>query len=161
MRLLALPQAEVACQVAHQERLLLDVGQQGLVHALLSLRPLGADLLLLRLLTLLEEGLLTLLLSAPVTSEELIRRSLLYRGAINAGKVDLGGCGDDVAGVDSAEGNTVDLEGAGNEEDALGEGLEEDHTLATVAAGEEDQDGTRLERCARLVGALGLAGLKE
>jgi hypothetical protein len=43
----------------------------------------------------------------------------------------------------------------------LVKGLEEDHTLATEAASEENEDGTRLKRCARLVWAKSLAGLRN
>jgi hypothetical protein len=42
----------------------------------------------------------------------------------------------------------------------LREGLEEDHTLAPETAGEEDEDGTWLQRRARLVWAEGLASLR-
>lgn len=52
------------------------------------------------------------------------------------------GCGDNVAGVDSAERDTVDLEWAGNQENTLGEVLQEDDALATETASEEDQNST-------------------
>lgn len=69
------------------------------------------------------------------------------------------GCGDDVSGVDSAQGNTVDLEGAGDQEDTLVEGLQENDALATEATSEEDQDGTGLEGLARSPSADRLADL--
>ena len=67
--------------------------------------------------------------------------------------------GDHIAGVDTAEGNTVDLEGTGNEEDTLVEVLEEDNALATEATGKEDEDGTGLEALADLGGTDSLADL--
>lgn len=78
---------------------------------------------------------------------------------VEGGEVDLVGGGDNVAGVDAAQGNTVDLEGARDEQDTLVEGLEEDDALAAEAAGEQDQDGTGLQRLARSPGAEGLADL--
>lgn len=57
---------------------------------------------------------------------------------VEAGDVDLVGGGNDVSGVDAAQGDTVDLEGTGDEEDALVEVLEEDDALATETAGKED-----------------------
>ena len=55
------------------------------------------------------------------------------------------GCGDNVAGVDAAEGDTVDLEGTGDEEDTLAEVLQKDDALAAEATSEEDEDGTGSE----------------
>ena len=78
---------------------------------------------------------------------------------IQAGDVDLVGGGDDVSGVDPAQGHAVDLEGAGDEEDTLVEGLEEDDALAAEAAGEQDQDGTGLKGLPGSPGADGLADL--
>ena len=70
-------------------------------------------------------------------------------------------CGDNVAGVHAAERDTVCLEGTGDEEDTLAEGLEEHDTLAAETTGEEDEDGAGLERWAELGWVLGLAGLEE
>lgn len=86
-------------------------------------------------------------------------RDLLDLLLIEAGDVDLVGSGDDVSGVDSAEGNTVDLEGAGDEEDALVKGLQEDDTLATETASEEDEDSAGLEGLAGSPRSDGLADL--
>lgn len=113
----------------------------------------------LGLLSLLEEGGLADLLLGLVGGEVLGCGDLLNLLGLNAGDVDLVGCGDDVAGVDAAEGNAVDLEGAGNEKDTLVEGLQENDALAAEAAGEEDQDGTGLEGLAGSPGADGLADL--
>jgi hypothetical protein len=54
---------------------------------------------------------------------------------------------DNVAGVNSSEGNTVDLEWAGNEKDTLGEVLLEDDTLATETTSEENENSTRSKAC--------------
>ena len=86
-------------------------------------------------------------------------RDLLNLLLVEAADVDLVRSSDDVSGVDTAQGNTVDLEGTGDEQDTLVKRLEEDDTLATEATGEEDQDGAGLERLARSPGADGLADL--
>ena len=74
-------------------------------------------------------------------------------------QVNLVGGGDDVSRIDSSQGNTVDLEGAGNEEDTLVEGLQEDNALAPEAASEESEDGAGLEGFSRGPRTDGLAGL--
>lgn len=111
------------------------------------------------LLSLLEESLLAGLLLGLLTNEVLGLGDLVDLAALDSGKVDLLGGGDDVSGVDPSEGDTVDLEGAGNEEDTLVEGLQENDALATETASEQDQDGTGLEGGARGPGADGLADL--
>ena len=162
MRPVALSQAEVGAQVCVELRLLLDSGQQCLVHLLLVLSTLTSNRLLLWLLTrgLLEERLLAaLLVRLLVTSKVALAGDLVHGRVVEAVEGDAGlGC-DHVAGVDAAEWDTVDLEGTGNDEGALLSDLEEDHTLASETASEEDKDSARLEGCARLVWVLGLAGL--
>lgn len=115
----------------------------------------------LGLLALLEESLLGLLLGGLVLGEVILGGDLLKGLGVNSGDIDTGAGGDNVAGVDTAEGNTVDLEGAGDEEDTLVEVLEENDTLATEAASEEDQDGTGLEALAQLGGTDSLADLYD
>lgn len=111
------------------------------------------------LLSLLEESLLAGLLLGLLTDEVLRLGDLVNLGSVDTGQVNLLRGGDDVAGVDPPQGDTVDLERAGNEENALVEGLEEDDALAAEAASKEDQDGTGLEGLARLPRADGLADL--
>jgi hypothetical protein len=113
----------------------------------------------LGLLALLEESLLGLLLGLLLLGEVLRGGDLLDGLGVDTGDVDALGGGDHVAGVDTAEGNAVDLEGSGDEEDTLLEVLEEDDTLATEATSEEDQDGTGLEALADLGGTQSLANL--
>lgn len=113
----------------------------------------------LRLLALLEESLLTGLLLDLLGGEVLGLRDLVNLLLIQAGDVDLVGGGDDVSGVDPAQGHTVDLEGSGDEEDTLVEGLEEDDALAAEAAGEQDQDGAGLEALPGSPGTDSLADL--
>jgi len=113
----------------------------------------------LGLLSLLEESLLAGLLLGLLGGEVLGLGDLLDLLLVQAGDVDLVGGGDDVSGVDPSQGNTVDLEGAGDEEDTLVEGLEKDDALATETTGEDDQDGAGLQRLARGPGADGLADL--
>lgn len=87
-------------------------------------------------------------------------------GEISTGEVDLGGGGDDVAAVDTAEGDTVVLVGTGDNE-GLGvlsvDLLEDDAVAATEASGEHDGDGARgdgllARRSGLLGGVLGLLG---
>lgn len=110
-------------------------------------------------LTLLEESVLALLLVALLPGEVVLAANLLNNAVVDTADVDLGLGRDHVAGVDASERDTVDLEWTGDEEDTLWEVLEEDDTLATEATGEEDQNGTRLERLADLGWADGLASL--
>lgn len=155
-----LPQAEVRGEVAGEVVLLLDGLKDGLVDGLLVLSTAGGDLLLLGLLALLEESLLrALLVGLLVASEVLLVGDLLEGLVVEAADGNGGAGGDHIAGVDAAKGNAVDLERTGDEEDTVVKGLKEDNTLAAETASEEDEDGTRLEGSAGLVGVLGLAGL--
>ena len=70
-------------------------------------------------------------------------------------------CSDNVTGVDSAQRNTVDLEGTSDKENALGEVLQEDDALATETASEEDEDSTGDESWARSRRSDGLADLQS
>lgn len=76
-------------------------------------------------------------------------------------QVDTGGGGDDIAGVYPSERNAVDFERTGNEEDTLGEVLEDDDALATETTSEEDNNGAGLKGLADLRRALSLAGLGD
>jgi len=119
----------------------------------------SADSTDLWLLALLEESLLTLLLGGLVLGEITVGGNLLDDGAVDAAEVDLLACGNNVAGVDAAEGDTVGLEGPGDKEHTLVECLEEDHALAAETTGQENEDGAGLEGLAELSWAGGLAGL--
>lgn len=68
--------------------------------------------------------------------------------------------GDNVAGIDSSEGNTVDFERAGNEENALREVLQENHALTTETTSKKDKDGTGDKSGTGSRGTDGLANLK-
>lgn len=78
---------------------------------------------------------------------------------INTRDVDLGGGSNDISGVDSPEGNTVDLEWSGNKENTLTEALQVYNTLSTESTGEDDDDSSRLEGWSELGGPWSLAGL--
>ena len=155
-----LPQGEVGGKVALEVVLLLDGLKDGLVDGLLVLGAAGGNLLLLGLLALLEESLLGALLVGLLVAGEVVGVGDLLEGlAVKTVDGDGGAGGDNVAGVDATERDTVDLEGTGDEEDTLVEGLEENDALATETASEKDEDGTGLEGSTGLVGVLGLAGL--
>lgn len=112
------------------------------------------------LLSLLEESLLAgLLLLGLLANKVLGLGDLVDLLGVDTGQVNLLGGGDDVSGVDSSQGHTVDLEGTGDEQNTLVEGLEENDTLATEAASQQDQDGAGLQGGAGLPGADGLANL--
>lgn len=155
-----LPQGEVGGKVALEVVLLLDGLKDGLVDGLLVLGAAGGNLLLLGLLALLEESLLGALLVGLLVAGEVVRVGDLLEGlAVEAVDGDGGAGGNHVAGVDAAERDTVDLEGTGDQENTLVEGLKEHNALATEAASEKDEDGTRLKGSTGLVRVLGLAGL--
>lgn len=155
-----LPQGEVGGKVALEVVLLLDGLKNGLVDGLLVLGAAGGNLLLLGLLALLEESLLGALLVGLLVAGEVVDVGDLLEGlAVEAVDGDGGAGGDHVAGVDATERDTVDLEGTGDQEDTLVEGLKENDTLAAETTSEEDEDGTGLEGSTGLVGVLGLAGL--
>lgn len=112
-------------------------------------------------LSLLQECLLTLLLLALLFSGKVLGLGqLLESRLVQAGDVDFGGCGNHVAGVDSADGNSVDLERTCDEEGTILEVLEKDDTLAAETASEENENGARLQRGPRFGGADGLACLE-
>lgn len=112
------------------------------------------------LLSLLEEGLLAGLVLGGIASEVCGLRDLVDLGLVDTGKVDLLGGGDDVSGVDASQGDTVDLEGAGDEENTLVEGLEEHDALASESTSQQDENGTRGEGVPGSPGAKGLADLQ-
>lgn len=113
----------------------------------------------LGLLSLLEERLLAGLLLRLLCGEVVRCRDLLDLLGVHAGQVDLLGCRNDVLGVHSPQRHAVDLEGAGDQEQALVERLKENDTLAAEAASNEDEDRAGLEGLARGPRADGLADL--
>jgi len=113
----------------------------------------------LGLLALLEKSILARLVGSLVLSEVAVLAGLLQDRLVYTAEIDTGGGGDDISGVYSSEGNTVDFEGASDKEDTLGKVLEDDDALAAEATSKEDDDGTRLERLADLRRADRLAGL--
>jgi hypothetical protein len=67
-------------------------------------------------------------------------------------------CGDNVSLVDTSQGNTVDLEGAGDHEKATFELLQEYSPLATEPTGEDDDNGARCQCGAKTWSTVGFAG---
>jgi hypothetical protein len=101
------------------------------------------------LLSLLEELLLALLLLTLFPGEVLVTSYLVDFLLVNAGEIDLVGCGNNITGIDPSERDAVDFEWTGDEEDALLERLEEYDTLATESASEEDEDRAGGKSCSR------------
>ena len=99
------------------------------------------------LLSLFEELLLALLLLALFPSEVLVTSYFINLLLINAGEIDLVGCGNNVAGVDSSERNTVDFEWTCDEENTLLECLEENDTFAAESTSKEDEDSAGGKSC--------------
>ncbi len=64
---------------------------------------------------------------------------------VDAIEGDLGGSREDVGGVDSAEGDSVDCVWAGDEEVSRGEFVENDDSSSSVGAGKEDDYGPSLD----------------
>ena len=113
----------------------------------------------LGLLALLEERILARLVGSLVLGEVAVLAGLLQNLLVYTAEIDTGGGGDDISGVYSSEGNTVNFEGTSDKENTLGQVLEDDDALAAEATSKEDDDGTRLERLADLRRANRLAGL--
>ena len=145
VRLVALPQAPCALEVLGEESLLLDGLEESLIHLLLVRRPVRAGLLLLALALVEERILAALLVRLLVPRKVLWLADLVYGCLVEAVDSNSGRGGDDIASVDAPDGDAVDFERAGYEENALVEDFEEDDTLAAEAAGEKDEDGTGLE----------------
>ena len=60
----------------------------------------------------------------------------------NLGDVELGGGGSNVGLVDPPQGDTVDLEGTGNEEETRGEGLQIHNPLSPESTRQENEDSS-------------------
>lgn len=78
---------------------------------------------------------------------------------INASDIDFGGSSNNISCIDSTDWNTIDLEGASDEENSLGEVLQQDNALSTETASKDDEYGTRLKGWAEGGWPAGLAGL--
>lgn len=110
-------------------------------------------------LALLEERLLARLLGDLVAGEVAGAGDLLNNLRVHTAHIDNSLGRDDISGVYSSERDSINLEGTGNEENALVEGLEENDTLAAEATSEEDENGAGNERLAVLGRADSLANL--
>ena len=145
---------EASAEILSEKRLLglLNVLQNGTIDSFLSIESLLGYLLLFGGFS--EEIFLASLLGLGVLLEECV----VDLGNINSLDVDLGGGGQSVSLIHSLEGDTVDLVGAGNEEEARGELLKENNTAATEATSEDNKDGAGGNTLAEL-GSLVLGAL--
>lgn len=109
----------------------------------------------------LEESLLGLLLLSLFLGEVIRGGNFLESGRVDSLEVDFAAGSDHIASIHPSEGDTVDLKGASNEENTLGEVLEKDNSLAAETTSKKDQDGTGLEALTRLGGTGSLADLCE
>jgi hypothetical protein len=89
---------------------------------------------------LLEKLLLSVLLVTLLPRKVLLSGNLLNLRLVKTRDIDLLGCGNNVAGVNSSEGNTIDLERASNEKNALREMVQENDTLSTETTREKDEN---------------------
>ena len=133
--------SKVSSKVFH----LLDVLKQLSIDALLHTLQLLSPLLLLRLAR------LHLLLSDLRGVLQLVLGELLAvleEAVVDVGshtvKGDAGGGGQDVCGVNAAEGHTIDAVGTGHQQVARAKLLQHDHSAATVGAREQDDHGSGL-----------------
>jgi len=153
-----LGQTEGGAQVARKVWNGLDVLEESSINSLLVGLAVVGKLLLHWLSLSIEELLLLGLLGVLLLGEVLVVELLQ---SLNTVEIDLGGSGDDVSGIDSAEWDTVDLEWAADEEETVGEWLEVDNTLSTESTSEDDEDGSWLKRRTESGGSLCLTGLLE
>lgn len=139
MRELALPEREWSSEVLNEVLAeLVDVGKESLVNSLLELDAVRVDSGLLSL-RLGDELLGSLSISDLSLLEELVGE---VGGSIDnsLGELNLGGSSNDLSSSDAADGDTVELVGASDEEEARRKLLEEDNARAAVLAGKEDED---------------------
>jgi hypothetical protein len=132
-------QAETRRKVCLEILDLPDIRHNSLVDLLLILYPLGVRLLLLCWLAILEELLLALailLLPSPV----LVLADPVYHLLVHAGDVYSRRGPDYITVVDAADGHTVGLVGAGDEEDTLRELAKENDALAAETSREENEN---------------------
>ena len=153
MGLVVLGERETSVQVLlHEGGLVgLKILHQGAIDGLLQGNALGRHGLLLGSLG--EERLGVGLLADVVADKGLVGDL----GHIDASNADLGGSAESVNLVNALERNAVDLVGAGDQEEAGLELLEEDNSLSAETASEEDEDGAGGDALAEL-GSLGLLG---
>jgi len=76
---------------------------------------------------------------------------------LEGSEIDLGGGSDHVSLVNSAKGDTVDLERTGNEEETGRKLTKGNDTLSTESTCEEDDDGSRSDSLTKLGGLVRLA----
>lgn len=103
----------------------------------------------LRLLALLEERVLTRLVGGLILGEVAVLADLVQDLRVDALQVNLGRGSNNISGVYPSQRNAVNFERTGDEEDTLGKVLQENDALAAETTGEEDDDGTGLERSPR------------
>ncbi len=146
MGLVVFGEREAGTQVLLEQGALgvLDILDECLIHGLLDQGTLSVHELLLGALH--EESLCVGLLGLVVSGEHLVGDT----GDINAGGVDLGAGGQGVHLIDAFEGHAVDPVGAGHQEQAGLELLEEDDALAAEAAAEEYEHGAGFDTLAEL-----------
>jgi hypothetical protein len=148
--LVVLGEGEAGGEVLSHERLLvlgLDRGDDCTVHTLLGGDAIRIHDLLLG--TLGEERLVVGLSGLVVAGEGLVGDA----GHINLRHVDLHARAQRVHLVDALKGHAVDLVGAGHQEQARLELLQEHDALAAEATREEDEDAAGLDALAELGGA--------
>jgi len=140
VRHVSLAQREEGLEVAVHQRGLLDHGHQRTVDRLLRCDALRLQL---RLLIGVAEELLTVLLRLGLLRPR--EEGIVNLGDVRTLHVNRRGGGDAVRLVHSPQRHTVQLVRASHEQQARGQLLEEDHTLATEAAAKHDQHRASLD----------------
>mmetsp|Transcript_18549 Transcript_18549/g.71600 ORF Transcript_18549/g.71600 Transcript_18549/m.71600 type:complete len:240 (+) Transcript_18549:63-782(+) len=137
MRKLVLLQGELSVKVVTEVRDSLNGGEELGIEGLLVAHALGGDHVSLLGLLVEELARLALVLGRLEVGVVELGRNLNLRN------IDLGGGGDHVGLVHTTNGHSVNLEGASDEEKSGSELPQENNTLATEAACEEDEHGAR------------------
>lgn len=139
---------QVALNISRQSR------QQGSIQSLLVGNVVSCQSLLL-LLTI-KELLLVLLALLGLHGLEVAVSELVK---VQGWQLHLGGGGNDVGLVHTPGGHTVQLEGTGDQQQAGGQLLQENNTLALEAASQQDEDSAGGDALAQLSGLVhGLVG---
>jgi len=153
VRGLARLEGEARLEVADHVSFLLDALDEFSIELLLNGNELLSGLALSSLVD--EEEGIFLLLSGDIVLQIMEELVINLSGDIDTFHIDLGGSGNDIAGVDSTNGDAIQLVGSSNNTQARGEGLDTDTSSASVRSSQEDKNFTGLDGTSDGVNLLG------